>query len=299
MKKKIILILSIVAVVTCLFAMSVSASNYVDFDSVDLINMDCSPMLQVYSSKKCDYCGFVSSHDEEFGLVYISADGSYSCGFLNIEFWHSLLTEHGVDSVDEFGELSYELVDDERICECSSGLSYQIGSECLSYFIVYEKYLAELNAPTYEEGKIDGVTEYKTSNEYTNTLNEKYVEGKADGMLEYKASSEYFNELNQKYTEGKTEGVTVYKNSTEYKNTLSAKYSTGFADGKANYVESEEYTEAMQLKYDEGFEAGTNEAQTDKLGTTLLSIVGSSLLGLGIVWVVKRFTSKNKRRRYS
>jgi len=271
MKKKFILIFSMLALVACLFALSVSASNYIDFSEADL-NSNASVSFNVYLNTDYIDDDFTSTSEETFGLISYSDSNNVSIfGFYNIEFWHSYLTEQNVKSSSDFATAVYHLIEIGAVCDGDSGIGYEGQSFSEDFYLAYQKYVALynlLNAPTYEQGKTDGVTEYKTSNEY-------------------------YAELNKQYAQGKTEGVTAYKSSSEYTNAMNAKYATGLADGEANYIESDEYEEALQAEYDKGL----SEAQVDKLGTTLLSIVGSTLLGVAVVWLINRFSSKRKRRR--
>lgn len=284
MKKKFILIFSMLALVACLFALSVSASNY-------SYGFDVPEDTYIYSISGTGFVGTNSANDSEgtvegfdflFGfsqcsIEFTNGETKYAFIIYNIEAFHEFVVSHNIDSKEEFLCLNDILVqeklipyeeDGDEILPSNSMFYYAWQSSNQYLFDVYNTYVSELNTPTYEQGKTDGVTEYKTSNEY-------------------------YAELNKQYAQGKTEGVTAYKSSSEYTNAMNAKYATGLADGEANYIESDEYEEALQAEYDKGL----SEAQADKLGTTLLSIVGSTLLGVAVVWLINRFSSKRRRRR--
>ena len=284
MKKKFILIFSMVALVVCLFALSISASTYFyGLDSVDGFPVDDAYVNSWTANNMFE--GEVRSEVDYFfgfGTLYLGnngpSEGVYVFYVSNIDDLHEYLVSKDIDTFEDFSNLPNIMYDDGLIpfFEEEDGTIIPVGDFINGYFEndkenlwnAYQSYLEEISAPTYEQGKTDGVTEYKTSNEY-------------------------YGELNKQYVQGKTEGVEAYKNSSEYKNAMNAKYSTGLADGKANYIESDEYEEALQAEYDKALD----EAQSEKLGTTLLSVVGSTLLGVGIVWVFNRFSSKRKRRR--
>lgn len=291
--------LSMMALLVCVFAVSVSAGDFFGFD--DLSNYDASSsenIVFVTSTKILNpadytYSDFDSSAGR-FGIVYIT--GPYkTVGFININKWHELLTKDNnvVENSSEFDELVSSWADGSILPLDDSWFNTEVSSYRDELFELYQKYIAEISAPTYEDGKTDGVTEYKASEEYENTISEA-EQNAIDG---YKSSTEYNAVLQGEYNRGKDEAVEAYKSSTAYKNALDIKYSTGLADGKANYIESAEYKEALQVEYDEGFEAGTEESDTSEIGTTLLSIVGSALLGVVVVWLFNTLGNKRKRRR--
>ncbi len=121
-------------------------------------------------------------------------------------------------------------------CNGLSSIGFVNEGEIFNYFYNYE------NPPTtedlqakydegYAQGETDGVTEYKQSQEYTDTINL----AKSAGADEYKQSDAYFSSLNSKYNEGHLAGVEAgalsYKSSQEYKSALSNEYDSGYDDG--------------------------------------------------------------------
>ena len=161
--------------------------------------------------------------------------------------------------------------------------------------IQYDKVLIKPTLIKYDVvdfGTEQKFTQYDIETEYY----AGFESGKITGVNEFKGSTEYRQTLNNEYTNGKTAGVEAYKSSADYENALAVKYSTGLADGKSNYIESNEYAEILKAEYDEGYQAGNDEANKNNLVSSLLSLAGTSLLGFVIVWIVKKFSRKRKRR---
>ena len=100
MKKKIVLILSIMAIAICIFALTVSASNY-----IDLSNMEFSAYSYIASFD--NYSDATSNVEEVFGVFFAdegssSQDSMRKVGFVNIEWWHSYLTTNNVSDFMTF-----------------------------------------------------------------------------------------------------------------------------------------------------------------------------------------------------
>ena len=213
MKKKLILMLSIMAIAVCMFALTVSASNYIDLSQIDFNFAPATQFDFFYNNYGVD-SDFESSEDDTFGVFYFeSSNGCYAYGFINIEWWHSYLSSNNVQSANDFNQLVFKMVDDGLIYDTNdaSGIVYQLASNSNYYYEVYQSYVAELNAKTYEEGLIEGKAEgieyFKTSTEYETTLNNKYVLGQKEGVANYLKSDDYTNALDAEYDAGYNQGV--------------------------------------------------------------------------------------------
>ena len=127
----------------------------------------------------------------------------------------------------------------------------------------------------YDEGKVAGATEYKSSEEYTTILNTQYSTG---------------------YSQGEADGVTEFKSSDEYSATLNAKYNDGFVNGTAEgalaYTKSDAYKTALADKYDEGYDDGFVEGEAQFDIAPFIGVISiMALISIGIVivcWVRKK-----------
>ena len=142
----------------------------------------------------------------------------------------------------------------------------------------------------YEQGKIDGVIEFKSSSEYTTEISE----AKQQGADEYKQSNDYHSSINL----AKNVGVEEYKKSDAYASVLNDEYNIGYSEGvsagEISYKASNEYKAALSDEYDDGFDDGYVEGQ-QKVNVGPI-IAGISLLGIVCV-VILIITRKNKKQR--
>lgn len=280
MKKKIVLILSIVALMVVVFALSVSASNYVDLDDFSKYSPDVGESFYLYTSvfdrdmqsgQELEF----NSTAGEFGFFYISGIDSLF-GFINIEKWHELLSKEVIDSPSDFKNVVLSWQDGLILPmpDNVSGYSFffsQFDAYHEKAYALYQQYVAELNEPTYEDGLAEGVAEYIESDEYKNAL------------LAERAA-------------GKLEGIDTYKKSDPYIKSLNAEYTRGLEDGEANFVKSEEYATALQTEYNQGKADGAANSKAGDVKTIAFSVVGIALLGLVVYWLMTKF-HKGKRRR--
>ncbi len=131
----------------------------------------------------------------------------------------------------------------------------------------------------YDEGKVDGVEEFKSSEEYTNILNNKYSTGYTEGIESFKASTAYTDALDLEYSNGKVAGVNDFKASVEFKNTLKAQYNEGYDNGVSD-------TQGVNAK---------NE--TTKLISILIGVLGFGILFMAVLSGVGAFKKKRVNRR--
>lgn len=275
MKKKIILILSMLSLLVCIFAVSVSASElaFVCPDEFDVTSADFNGHF-TYSSSN-EYEGFngriyyfTVSTDE--GEVYFFEPNSFT------SFVHFLLKKDCDATYQEwftYCENVYNGSNDEPLCSAWGGYSAEYSYLNEAYFnklCNYKPITAENLSTEYNKGKTDGVTEYKESEEYTTALETKYQAGISD----FKDSAEYKSSLNNAESNGYTLGMSAdkeaFKASDEYQNALDNQYTLGFNDGTVSAEEN---------------------AQPNVFGI-LFGVAGIGLLALSIVFVI--FSAKKK-----
>ncbi|MBP3323795.1 MAG: hypothetical protein J6M16_06350 [Clostridia bacterium] len=256
MKRKIKLLILTLSVVAMLFAFAISssASNYVNFDDFVILPNAHIDTYSVLNTNKL----FDSSSPEEFGYDTIScSSGSniyYAYAFYNIEYWDTLFTAYNVQSAEDLLAFKSKLVELNFI----SGEDLDWDNFFNNADVYYNLYLSYKSSgeEKFTQADIDSAVTEATKDMYTQT---QFDEAKATGVSEYKASSEYATALEQ----ASANGVTVYKDSEEYKTALSTKYTTGYDEGKIagveNYKSSEEYSTILNTKYNDGFVAGTAE----------------------------------------
>lgn len=258
MKKKIILILSMCALLVCLFVISASAT-----DAIYMVDFDSSS--EGISNEISDTC----FEDTNFSIK-VSSNGNIWV-IHNIEGFQSFVNNMDYDSFYELCQSRYN--------SCGHNLyskfiesSYRF-EQCFDYFVNYGK-----NEITEED------------------LTAQYNQGKTDGVTEYKESEEYSNVLSTQYNQGKTDGVAEFKDSEAYETVLAVERSIGASEGVANYLDSTEYADTLQAEYDKGYDDAESEKASNMLGTALgsVGIVVFVLLG---VWLWITLSKKKKRRR--
>ncbi len=197
MKKKILLTLTIISLIVVVFALSVSASDYFDYDAMNF----CNGMIS-YEYYDNHYNGFDSSVNDTFGVFKLACSECvmYSYGFVNIEWWHSYFTEQNVSNYDDYFAALSNLFEIGAI-ESGSGIEYACLSDAEFFYNTYEKYVAELNALSYDDGVSDG-TELGYISGYSQGEAAGLKAGYEEGFADYKLSTEYLLKLEQKYNEG-------------------------------------------------------------------------------------------------
>ncbi len=271
MKKKIILILSMLTLCVSLFAISVSAT------SVEYMDSFFSNGWDDMTSKSHGSFEYVTITKENISFNIFTVDDMSSdwCVVSNIEAFKELCAGMTWDEYVSFCQNDLALTDTYFNIAIFNGI-YTV----FDYFMNYEVTL------TYEQGKTDGVTEYKSSEEYTTALTTKYDEGvaqgKIDGVTEYKESEEYTTALETEYQAG----VSDFKESEEYSTALenaeSDGYLAGTTEGVAAYKLSEEYNNTLKEKYTTGYNDGVESVENTESGSNILGIVFGSV-GIGLV----------------
>lgn len=281
MKKKIILILSMLSLLVCIFAVSVSASElaFVCPDEFDVTSANYNGSFSYNSSE--EYEGFngrlyyLSMYNSDLGAeVYFFEPNSFKS---LVDF---LLSKDGDATYQEWFSYCESIYNDSNSTKdqvCYAWGSYSAENSFLNeaYFnklYNYKPITAENLTDEYNKGKTDGVTEFKSSEEYTTALDTKYQAGISD----FKDSAEYKSSLNNAesngYTLGMSAGKEAFKASDEYQNALDNQYTLGFNDGTVSAEEN---------------------VQANVFGI-LFGVAGIGLLALSIVFVI--FSAKKKVR---
>ena len=279
MKKKFILIFSLIILSVCIFAFSSSASNYYNFNNLDLSSMNTIYSNMYSLSSDCDNNQFVSSLGYDLSFVsfdFYNTNNSdfslYSWGLLNCENWQKYIEDHNISNYDEF-YLSFDKGIELGYWQDGFSFYYYLGGGYATQDLwnCYQGWLAEQNAPTYEDG---------------------IAQGKIDGVTEFKGTEEYKSQ----YTTGYTDGINNFKE-TELPEMLALEKQIGQAEGKSIYLASEEYADVLKAEYDNGYNAATNENDKTQIKNSLGVIVGSC--GLVVIFLLAFYfmTSKKKYKR--
>lgn len=263
MKKKIILILSMCALLVCLFVISASASSFSIYTDTEFTIL--SSDFQLNSVNFC----YDSVNDFWLGQVLAySTTSEYISGIIVINpfsFKSYLNSFNTLEDLHTYANDNYE---------SSTSLTGYLASLTEDQFNYYRNY-----------------TEITQED-----LTVQYNQGKTDGVTEYKESEEYSNVLSTQYNQGKTDGVAEFKDSKAYETVLAVERSIGASEGVANYLDSTEYADTLQAEYDKGYDDAESEKASNMLGTALgsIGIVVFVLLG---VWLWLTLSKKKKRRR--
>ena len=85
MKRKLILTITIAALLCILFAFTVSASNYISFDNYS------------FNASECWFSIVVDNVGDNFGILnYYDDTGYETAGFYNVEYWHTILSDYSI-----------------------------------------------------------------------------------------------------------------------------------------------------------------------------------------------------------
>ena len=260
MKKKIILILSMCALLVCLFVISASATTVTspnfDFNDIDITQGDDRLMLYSFDTGDFMYSDFYCG-------------GSNFWIFWNIEEFQARFNGY---SYQEFINYCNENAFDSEDNSTAYMDLRDMSESDYNYFINYTSISQEDLTAQYNQGKIDGVTEYKDSEEYSSIL-----EGK--------------------YTEGYGVGYNAFKESAEYESALETQYKLGSSTGVKNYIASEEYTNALQAEYDNGYEAATSENEQKEAKEMLATALGATGILIVVLLCWYYFLGKKGRKR--
>ena len=336
MKKKFILIFSLIILSVFVFAFSSSASNYFNISDLpsDYITYGG---FEIYSE------GNLPMYNNERLGVIIFYGSIPKVGFMNIEGWHNFIESNNISSSNSLYETVLSFTGQsnlEGILQMYPDLFWQN----------YQDYLSTLNVKTYEDGylvgydeglrylsthtsyvierylsycstlniekSLDSFEEYVSNNfaqyysyyelglvdlaEFFNSANlgsaeyDEYIynQGKIDGVTEFKGTEEY----KEQYTTGYTDGINNFKE-TELQEMLALEKQIGQAEGKNIYLASEEYADVLKAEYDNGYNAAVNENDKTQIKNSLGVIIGSC--GLVVIFLLSFYfiTSKKRHKR--
>ncbi len=280
MKKKIILICTLVVMCLCVFAISASATTvsyvlgtpYFDdgtpaYDSTTGM-IESNMLTYYYDFSKYGYnitlFTYVTSSMPEYGYSIYTCDNIenfYNDIKLNVPEKYEDITQNNIFSF---------LCNHRGYCGDSTLYYY----DCLiNLYNIYENDILS----KYDVGYSEGLTQ-----------------GKIDGVTEFKTTEEYKSQ----YTNGYTAGITYFKTSDEYAETLELERQIGQAEGKNNYLGSEEYKAALNKEYNNGYDTASSELEQEQTKNSLAVILGSCgifVLALLVVYFLMP-RKKHKRR---
>ena len=154
----------------------------------------------------------------------------------------------------------------------------------------------------FDDPVIEKIFNYMNYDEITQEdLQDKYDEGKVEGVEEFKSSEEYTNVLNNRYSTGYAEGIEAFKVSKAYTDALEVQYSTGKTDGVTEFKKSVAFANSLKAEYDEGYNAGVTdtEGQVVKNEFTKVISVFIGVMAFGIILMsVLGVTSKLKKKKH-
>lgn len=189
MKKKLILMLSIMAIAVCMFSLTVSATNAV-YLSGDYLSGSLFDLSEGNSDYNFRFLGENTASDDFILVLY------------NVEEFLSFAgTKTAQEIKDYFSSLYNEL--GSSIYNNYSNISLEAYEYFLNYSVVSEDDLTQ----QYNNGFSEGIEYFKTSTEYETTLNNKYVLGQKEGVANYLKSDDYTNALDAEYDAGYNQGV--------------------------------------------------------------------------------------------
>ena len=278
MKRKLILIFLLIILSVCIFAFSSSASGYINLDDLpnDIIYNSC--YVDVYSlTYYAEEDNFESAlgYELSFYCFRIMGSNDYDVEYIGLfqtENWLKYIKDHNITNADELCSSIYNGCELGYWKDYWTFTHYIIESYSNEIWNCCEELLARQNAPTYEDG---------------------ISQGKIDGVAEFKASEEYKSQ----YTTGYTEGVSNFKLSEEYKEALLLEKQIGQAEGKSLYLESEEYENALQAEYDNGYDTAVKDQSKAEFKTEFVTLIGSLGLIILVLSVIFVFSKKKHKRR--
>ena len=132
----------------CLFSISVFASNYIPLDDY---KMNSYTYINYYYVNEA---GTETPYEYDIGYVYISdsINGQFVSiyGLVNVEEWHRMVKDLNFDDAGDFYDYFYIMSD-------SYPFFLDICNPYKIFWNLYSSYLAELEAPTYEDGYNKGL----------------------------------------------------------------------------------------------------------------------------------------------
>lgn len=272
MKKKIILMLTMCALLVCLFVISASA------DELVLVGLSDNPSLAGrYAAHTIAYSDGPDSSYELQVHCYMAGDMLESAYYINpYEFqkWCKDVSGKENLSYDEFK-------------------TYMSASSDEGLYSVAGYWSNDLYG--FNEEFFNTLYNYKSITQ--EDLTAQYNQGKTDGAEAFKSSDEYSQELQAEYTKGYGVGYEAYKDSAEYESALNTQFKIGSSTGVKNYIESEEYSNALQAEYDNGYEAATSENEQKEAKNMLGTALGISGALLIVLLCVYFFVGRKAKKR--
>lgn len=288
MKRKFKILILTISVIAMLFAFVVVSSAAENSSHLDVFYEDSSNLLGApscteglipFGEGKSLY--ILSLMGEKRGLIVDSSLLQEFCSLNNLssvsDFTSYLYIYYATTPEGEYQYPGLSDFERESISNFANGFycSEDLFQEALSY----KRITSDTVIEKYNQGKVEGVEEFKSSEEYTNVLNNRYSTGYAEGIEAFKVSKAYTDALDLQYSNGKVAGVTEFKNSVLFANTLKAEYEEGYDAGVLD-------TQGVNTK---------NE--TTKLISILIGVIGFGILFTAVLSAVGAFKKKRAKRR--
>ena len=296
MKKKLILILSMVALLVCVFAISVNADDFNSPFASEIVTVNLPTYYMTYDGSFDISPAMILNESYELITYFYLGGHTFHYNDGSNDFVQNSILQYP-DSDGEIQEV-YDMKLIKAYLESKDVVDF-------NSFNVWRKNIESCGP--FDDFLISTVTEeiyekmfiFKESSVITEEdLIAQYNQGKTDGVNEFKESDDYTGALLTEYTSGHADGYNAYKESNEYQSALETQYKLGSSTGVKNFIESEEYSNALKAEYDNGFEAATAEQEQEgaiNILTTVLGISGALvLILLGVYFFMGK---KGKKRR--
>ena len=280
MKKKIILMCALVVMCLCIFAISASASSFDFVSNGDYeIKFDNDVSVNTVTYEKNDVIStfhVLSVTDVNYNICYYIQPIEFK------EFCDTIFNKQNLTFL-EFSNFFRE--NSEYVKEDCSIISYFSFSDD-GYNGYDESFFNKLYY--YRD-----ITEEDLESKYSTGYSDGLTQGKIDGVTEFKTTEEYKSQ----YTTGYTEGVSNFKSSEEYKEALLLEKQIGQAEGKSLYLESEEYENALQAEYDNGYDTAVKDQSKAEFKTEFVTLIGSLGLIILVLSVIFVFSGKKHKKK--
>ena len=190
--KKLVLFISLVAIMVCMLALTASASTYISDDNIYVNDNSAHNVSFTYIMNNLMLDGeFVSTLEENVGLIYDVNNAMY--GYVNIEWWREYFTQQNVvdsnsllKALDNGIELGYWTLD---FC-----LIVTLSDDTTSGFLnSYNSYINGLQSGDFQDG-------------YDVGYDEGYDIGYDKGLNDYTATDKYKSAIQAQYNKGLEDG---------------------------------------------------------------------------------------------
>lgn len=260
MKRKLILTITIAALLCILFAFTVSASNLISFEDYDLSSCQC-------------WVTVIVDEGSEFGLIYFYDDlGGDNFGFYNIEYWDSLLSGFYIYDAESFVSALNDLASAGVILPNGAVYNCCLHSASEQLTALYVEYKTDNNISIYYEGYDAGFSAGKNEG-----YSEGYVKGTNDGQaLGYESGYEegyYWGEYDGTYSGYEAAGDYIKEWFTLQKLNKYIESDSSDAKEKFEYEFSHNSVALKEAAYNKGETDGLNASGIAKEG--ILSIVSA------------------------